>query len=136
MKLAYVENETSKATYVGEGNSSPSNVRHLSRDSVKNDRRDTQADRAANYSRTSCWSCDDPILIAPSWFSAAPGLTLAGPDYWRNEILFRGPRRALRNTTTWPFQNLRNTCESKKFVDPKSSSATTSMTFGTQVCAQ
>ena len=76
--------------------------------------------------------CDDPIFIAPSWFSAPPGLTLptgAGPIYWRNELLCRigdiernpGPKRALlredetscrthypllRNTTTWPFQNL------------------------------
>ena len=31
---------------------------------------------AADYSHTSCWPCDDPIFIAPSWFSALPGLTL------------------------------------------------------------
>ena len=41
----------------------------------------------------------------------------------------------LRNTLTWPLQNLKKTCESKKFMDPKSSSATTSMTFRTQACA-
>ena len=48
--------------------------------------------------------CDDPIFIAPSWFSAPPGLTLptgAGPIYRRNELLCRigdiernlGPKR-------------------------------------------
>ena len=62
--------------------------------------------QAKNCSRTSCWSCDDPIFIAPSWFSAPPLLTLptgAGPDHWRNELLYRegdierhpGPKRAL-----------------------------------------
>ena len=92
---------------------------------------------------------DDPIFIAPSWFSAPPGLTLPGKDWTTGgtnfcfekvtskDILDQGAHcQLLRNTTTWPFQNLKNTCESKKFVDPKSSSATTSMTFGTQVCAQ
>ena len=37
----------------------------------------------------------------------------------------------LRNTMTWPFR--KNTCESERFMDPINSSATASMTFGTQV---
>ena len=123
MKPACAEHETSQVTYVGEGYCSG-----VSRVSVKNDRKDTEADGAAHDSRTSCWPCDDPIFIAPSWFSARHRLALstgAGPD-WRNE-LFRegdierhpGPQRALpsrwthcpllRNTVTWPFQNLKNT---------------------------
>ena len=55
---------------------------------------------------TSCRSSDNPIFIAPSWFSAPPGLALpmvTRPDYWRNELLFRacdierhpGPKRTL-----------------------------------------
>ena len=36
---------------------------------------------------------------------------------------------------TWPCQNLNFTCESERFMNPESSSATTSVTFGAQVCA-
>ena len=92
MKPARVENETSQVTNVGEGNPTPSNVQQLSRDSVKDDWKDATADGAADFSRTSYWPCDDPIFIAPSWFSAPPGLTLpmgSLPDNWRNELLYR-----------------------------------------------
>ena len=40
---------TSQVTHVGEDSSTPSNVRQLSRDSVKNDRRDAKAEGAANW---------------------------------------------------------------------------------------
>ena len=79
-------------TYVGEGNSTPSNVRQLSREHVKNDWRDEKTNGAADWSHTSCWPCHDPIFIAPSWSGAPRGFTLppgAGPDYWRNELLHR-----------------------------------------------
>ena len=93
-------------TYVGESNSTPSNVRLLSREGVRNDWRDEKTDGAADCSHTSCWPCHDPIFITPSWFSAPRGLALptgSRPDYWRNELLYRGddierhpgPKRAL-----------------------------------------
>ena len=105
MKPAHVENETSQVTYVGESNSTPSKVRLLSREGVKNDRRDEQTDGPADWSRTASWPCHDPIFVTPSWFSAPLGLALAlgsRPDYWRNELLYRegdierhpGPKRA------------------------------------------
>ena len=98
-----------------------------------------KAEGAADSSSTSHWPRHDPIFLAPSWFNAPPGLGLpseAGPDNWRNELLYRGgdierhpgPKRALcegetswcrtfcpllRNATTWPYQNLKNTCESE-----------------------
>ena len=74
MKPAHVKNETSQVTYVGESNSTPSKVRLLSREGVKNDWRDEQTDGAADWSRTASWPCHDPIFITPSWSSAAPGL--------------------------------------------------------------
>ena len=40
MKPAYVENETSQKTYADESNSTPSRVRHLSRECIKNDWKD------------------------------------------------------------------------------------------------
>ena len=83
MKPAYAESETSQVTHVGEGSSTPSNVRQLSRDSVKNDR------RGCKLLPQVMLACNDPIFIAPSWFSAPPGLTVptgAGPDYRRNEL--------------------------------------------------
>ena len=94
--------------------------------SSKNDWTNAKTNRSANHPRTS-EPCDDPIFIAPSWFSAPPGLTLstgAGPDFWRNELWNRegdigrnpGPKRALlrEEETSWcrthyrplPFQNL------------------------------
>ena len=87
-------------------NSTPSNVRQLPREGVINGWRDETAEGAACCSHTSCWPCADPILTAPSWFSAPPGLALpmeSRPDYCRNELLYRagdierhpGPRRAL-----------------------------------------
>ena len=65
-----------------------------------------KAEEAADCSLTPSWPRRDPTFIAPSWFSAPPGLALpAGsrPDYWRNELLYRGgdvenhpgPERAL-----------------------------------------
>ena len=132
MKPAFFENETSQLTYVNEGNSTLSNVRQLSRDSVRNDWRDAEADRAADYSRTSRWPCDDPIFIAPSWFSAPPGLTLPMGSL-KTRASFA--RSKLRDVMTWPFQKLKITRESEKNMDPRSLSATTSMTFGAQVCA-
>ena len=41
-----------------------------------------------------------------------------------------------RSTVTWPFQSLKNTCESNTFTGLKNLSATVSMTFRTQVYAQ
>ena len=38
-------------------------------------------------------------------------------------------------TVTWKCQNVKHTCESERFMGPKSSSATTSMTFGMLVSA-
>ena len=62
-------------TYVGERASTPSNVRRSPHEGVE-----SQLKGAADCS-------------APSWFSAPPGLTLpmgSRPDYWRNELLYRG----------------------------------------------
>ena len=56
---------------------------------VGEDFAENQKKGAADQSHTSCWACDDPIFIAPSWFTAPPGLTLpmgSRPDYWRNEL--------------------------------------------------
>ena len=98
-----VENEVSQA-HVEERVSTPSNVRRLPRDNVRNGWRDekteTQPGGAPDCSHTSCWSCDDPIIIAPSWFSAPPGVTLpmgSRPHHWRNEFIERhpGPKRPL-----------------------------------------
>ena len=52
MKPAYVETETSQVIYVGESNSTASNVRQVSRESVKNDWRDQKTDEAADWSHT------------------------------------------------------------------------------------
>ena len=52
-----------------------------------------EAEGAADSSPTSHWPRRDPIFIAPSWSHAPPGLSLpigAGPDNWRNELLYRG----------------------------------------------
>ena len=79
---AYVKNESPQTTHVGESNSTPSDVRQLSR----------RQKRVEAWSHTSCWPCYDPMLISPSWFSAPPGLTLpvgSRPDYWRNGLLYR-----------------------------------------------
>ena len=73
----------------------------------RDEKTESQLKGAADCSHTSCWPCDDPIFIAPSWFSAPPGLTLpvgSRPDYWLNELWYRGgdtekhpgPQRALR----------------------------------------
>ena len=62
-KPTYVESETSQVIFVGESNSRPSNVWHLTRDSVKNDWRDEKTDGAADWSTTSCWLCHDPSLL-------------------------------------------------------------------------
>ena len=98
----------------------------------------SKKDGAADCSHTSCWLCHDLIFITPSWFSAPPGLALpmgSRPDYWRNELLHRVTSKdildrnahflcedgtswcrtccpLLRNALTWPFQSLKNTCES------------------------
>ena len=76
-------------------NSTPSDVRQLSREHLKTDWKDAKADGAADYSRTSCWPCDSapPGLTPPTW---------AGPNRWRN-TLYRegdierhpGPKRAM-----------------------------------------
>ena len=50
MMLAYVENETSQVTYVDESNSTPSNVRQLSRKGAKNDWKDGKADETVYWS--------------------------------------------------------------------------------------
>ena len=95
VKPAYVENETSQVTYVGESSSTPSIVRQLSREGVKNEWRDEKTDGAADRSHTSCWPCHDPRFITPSWFSAPPGLALpmgSQPDYWQGHP---GPTCAL-----------------------------------------
>ena len=92
MKSAHVRNKTAQRTYVGESNSTPSDVRQLSREGVKSDWRDEKRDGAADGSHTQCWLCFDPIFISPSWFNAQHGLTLhmgSRPDYWRNELLCR-----------------------------------------------
>ena len=65
LKPAYVDTEFLQMTHAGESNSMPSKVRQMSRDSVKTDRRDAKADGTADYLRTSCRPCDDPIFIAP-----------------------------------------------------------------------
>ena len=87
MKPAYVENEASQVTYVDASNI----VRQLSREGVK--KKNKWKDETADWSHTSCWPCHDSIFITPSWFSEPPGLALpvgAGPDCWRNELLYRG----------------------------------------------
>ena len=88
IKLANVQNETSQMAFVVESNSTPSDVRQLSREGIKYNWKDGKADEAV----TSSWPCHDPIFITPSWFSAPPGLALpirSRPDYWRNELLYR-----------------------------------------------
>ena len=51
-----------------------SDMRQLSRETVKNDRKDEKTHEAVNWSHTSCWPCFDPIFISPRWFSAPPKL--------------------------------------------------------------
>ena len=75
MKPAYVENETSQMSYLSESTSTPSDVRLLSREGVKNEWKDEKTDGAVDWSHTSCWPRHDPIFISPSWFSAPPELT-------------------------------------------------------------
>ena len=41
-----------------------------------------------------------------------------------------------RNTVTSLFQSLKNSCESKTFMEPMNLSATVSMTSKTQICVQ
>ena len=87
--------------YLDESNPTPSNRPLPSHENVKNDRRNVKTDEGADWSRTSCWLCHDPIFFTPSWFSAPPGLTLPvglRPDYWRNEPLYRTDVRDLLHT--------------------------------------
>ena len=91
-KSAHVKSEASQMTYIGESNSTPSDVKQLSRQGVKNECKEEKTDGPVDWSHTSCWPCHDPIFISPSWSSAPPGLTLPmgpRPDYWRNELLYR-----------------------------------------------
>ena len=55
MKPAYVGIDTSQVIYVGESNSTPSDVRQLSREGVRNDWKDGKADEVVDWSHTSCW---------------------------------------------------------------------------------
>ena len=150
---AHVENETSQVTHVGEGSSTPSNVRHLSRDSVENDRRDAQAEGAANFSRTSCWPAaipssslrvgsvrrlGSPCLLAQDQTTGETNCCVERGDIERHPGPKRAPPSRGRDvlmqdalpTKTWPFRKSRRDSWTRK-----SSSATTSLTFGSQVCA-
>ena len=103
-----------------------------------------------DYSHTSCWPCDGSISIAPSWFSAPPGLTLWDRDQTavENELLYRAddierlPERALplrgrdflvRDVLLTTAQRydvavseFENFCESETSMGSKSSSITVS----------
>ena len=107
MKLFYVENAPSQVTHAGE-TSTPTDVRQLPRKGGKNEWKDEKAEGAAESSPHHIGSCHDPIFTAPSWFNAPPGLGLpagAGPDYWRNELLYRGgdieKHPAPKTRTSW-----------------------------------
>ena len=138
------ENEASQ-TNVGRGLSTPSNERRLPPENVNNSWSDEEKDGALDCSYMSCWFRDDPIFIAPSWFSAPLRLTLpvgSRPDYWRNELLYRagdiechpGPKRALplrgRDVLVQDVPSATaQRCESQISMGSKSSSITVSMNW-------
>ena len=109
---------------------------NLSRESIKKDWKNEKTYWATDWSHTSCWPCHDPIFITPSWFSVPHGLSLpkrSRPDCWRNELLYRANGKCedgtsecktysplLRNTMTWPFQSLKNTCWARRIRQPLS----------------
>ena len=105
-KPVYVENAPSQVTYAGESSSTPRDMRHLTRKGGKNEWKDEKADGAADSS-TSHWPRHDPIFVAPSWYTAPPGLGLpteAGLENWRNELLYReGEHRKTSWTQTHTF---------------------------------
>ena len=62
-KPTYVENAGPQMTYVGEDNS-------------LHGWRNEKTRRAADCALPLCWPRHDPVLVAPSWFSALSGLAL------------------------------------------------------------
>ena len=148
-------------THLGESNSTPSDVRQLSRESVRNHWKDEETDGTVDWSHAECWPCHNPIFISPSWSSAPLGLALpmgSRSDFWRNELLYRavdierhpGPKRALpsRGRGVLIQDILPTTAEHddvavsefekylrvKNIHGAKNLSATVSMTFTTQTC--
>ena len=93
MTPAYVESGTSQVTYVGESTATPSDVRQLSREGVRNDWRDEITDKAVDCSHTSCWPCHDPVFISPTWFSAPPRL-------WNRDQTFGGANCCIVQVTS------------------------------------
>ena len=92
-KPVYVENAPSQVTPAGESTSTPAGMRQLPRKGAKDEWKDEKAAGAADSSTTSHWLRHDPIFIAPRWFNAPPRLgvpTGTGPDYWLNDLLYRG----------------------------------------------
>ena len=88
MKLACVKSETSQMTYLGESNSTLSDVQQMSREGVKHEwKRRKQTGRLTGPTHRGGLA-----TIPSSFLRAPPGLTLpvgSRPDFWQNELLCR-----------------------------------------------
>ena len=76
----YVENAGPQMICVGEGSS-------------VHKRENDEARRAADSALPLSWSRHEPVFVVPSGFTTPPGLALpmgSRPEYWRNELLYRG----------------------------------------------
>ena len=103
MKLVYAQNETSQMAYVMQSNSTSSDVRLLSRETVQNDWKGRENRRDSSL-------VPDTMLISSrshlyfSELNSRHFIVFMGsrPEYWRNELLYRaddierhpGPKRA------------------------------------------
>ena len=140
-----LENRTSQVTHVGKGSSTPSNVRQLFRNSVKNDRRDAKAEGAANFSRTSCWPPTIPSssLRVGSVRLGSPCLLAQDRTTGENELLYRegdierhaGPQRALPSQGRDVLMQDALPTKSWPFAVSAWRDSSTSLTFGSQVRA-